>query len=56
MFDIIRDIISYTSSGSYTSTIDQYACACCCGIILILTVVTCDWLRTLFKALVNKIR
>lgn len=56
MFNIIRDIINYTQSSSYTSTFEQYCWACCVGLILILTIVTCDWLRTLFKALVNKLR
>lgn len=56
MFSIIQQILNFNSGSQYTSTLDQYTYACCCGLILILTVVTCDWLRTLFKALINKIR
>lgn len=56
MYSIIQQIINYTSSSQYVSTFEQYAFATCCGLILILTIVTCDWLRTLFKALINKIR
>lgn len=56
MFQTIYNIINYTQSSQYTTTLDQYVYACCCGLILILTIITADWLRTLFKALVNKIR
>lgn len=38
------------------STAEQYALSVCCGLILILTVATLDWLRLLFKALINKLR
>jgi len=56
MYQIINNIIRYTQSSQYASTYDQYIWACCIGLILILTVVTCDWLKQLFKSLVNKIR
>lgn len=57
MFQLIQQIIGYTQSGQYNfTTYEQYCVACGVGLILILTIVTCDWLRQLFKALVNKIR
>lgn len=57
MFQLIDNIIHYVQTGQYNfTTYDQYITACSVGLILILTIVTCDWLRTLFKALINKIR
>lgn len=57
MWQIINNIIQYTQTGQYSmTTYEQYCITCCVGLIFILTVVTCDWLRQLFKALINKIR
>lgn len=57
MYQIINQIIGYVQGGQYSmTTYEQYCITCCVGLIFILTVVTCDWLRLLFKSLINKIR
>ena len=56
MFAVIENIINYNQSQQYMSTYDQYCIAVCCALILILTLVTAEWLRQLFKSLINKIR
>lgn len=56
MYSVIQNILQYSGSSQYPSTFDQYVFACSCALVLILTIITADWLRTLFKALVNKIR
>lgn len=57
MYQIIQSIIGYVQSGQYSmTTYEQYCITTCVGLIFILTIVTCDWLRALFKSLINKIR
>lgn len=57
MYQIISQIIGYIQGGQYSmSTYEQYCITCSVGLIFILTVTTLDWLRLLFKALINKIR
>lgn len=57
MLSIIRQIINYTASSGYNTTNpDPYYLACSVGLILILTIVTCDWLRQIYRSLINKIR
>ena len=57
MYSVINQIIGWVQTGQYSmSTYEQYCITCCVGLIFILTVVTCDWLRLLFKSLINKIR
>lgn len=56
MYSIINNIIGYTQSTQYASTYDQYCWAACVCLILILTIITADWLRQLFKSFINKIR
>lgn len=57
MIDIIKNLIDFTSSTGYNSTNpDPYYLSLAVGLILILTVVTCDWLRQIYKSLVHKIQ
>lgn len=57
MLNIIQDIIGYTQTGQYSmTTYEQYCIACGLTLIMILTVITADWLKSLFKSLINKIR
>lgn len=57
MISILRNLINYTATSGYNTTNpDPYFLSLAVGLILILTVVTCDWLRQIYKSLVNKIQ
>lgn len=56
MFNLVKQIIDYTQTSQYSSTIDGYMVWACCAIMVILTIVFCDWLRLLFRALIHKLR
>lgn len=56
MFDLIYRIIGYVQTGTYTGTIDGYCIQICGALLCILTVVFLDWLRLLFRALINRLK
>lgn len=56
MYDIIKNVVNFTVSSQYMTTADQYMLSTCMALIVILTIVTLDWLRALFRSLINRIR
>lgn len=58
MYQIIQNIIGWSQGSGYNSmtTYEQYCIACALTLLMILTIITCDWLKQLFKSLINRIR